>query len=213
MNEMIEEIDVGLAQGEVAITRKRHQLSLRRRELRSEDSNRAADQKKTEQEQLEREMRITLGLRSRLQTIRGHLADLRLQVDDHRSISNANRELLDDFHTTGSCATSMTLKEVTGSRTFTDSATTLESITVTPADPTIPNGGSQQFAATGHYTDNSTQDLTDQVTWQSHNPYVAAVSNFSGSQGLAASMDTGTCRISAVFGDVMGSTLLTVEWT
>jgi len=209
MNEMIEEIDVGLAQSEAAVTRKRHQLSVRRRELRSEDSNRAAGQKKTEQEQLEREMRITLGLRSRLQTIRGHLADLRLQVDDHRSLSTANRELLSDFHTAGSCAT--TLKEVTGSRKFTDSAATLESITVTPADPTILNGGSQRFAATGHYSDNSTQDLTDQVNWQSYNPYVAAVSNFSGSQGLAASVDTGASRICAMFSGVMGSTLLTVE--
>ena len=54
---------------------------------------------------------------------------------------------------------------------------TLVSIEVTPADPSIANGLTQQFTATGLYTDNSTQDLTTEVTWASSDQAVATVSN------------------------------------
>ena len=47
------------------------------------------------------------------------------------------------------------------------SSATLQSIAVTPANPTIQTGATQQFAATGTYSDNSTQNLTGQVTWAS----------------------------------------------
>jgi hypothetical protein len=40
---------------------------------------------------------------------------------------------------------------------------TLTSIKVAPATATIPISGQQQFNATGAYSDNSTQDLTDTV--------------------------------------------------
>ena len=39
--------------------------------------------------------------------------------------------------------------------------------------------------ATGTYTDNSTQDLTSLVTWDSSNTSIASISNASGSSGLA----------------------------
>ena len=48
------------------------------------------------------------------------------------------------------------------------SAPTLQSIEVTPSSSTVAAGTTQQFMATGLYTDNSTQDLTTQVTW--HRP-------------------------------------------
>ena len=45
-------------------------------------------------------------------------------------------------------------------------APTLTSIAVTPANPTISTGGgTQQFTATGTYSDLSTQNITTQVTW------------------------------------------------
>ena len=45
----------------------------------------------------------------------------------------------------------------------------LTSIAVTPANPTVTVGGTQQFTATGKYSDGSTQNLTSQVTWASSN--------------------------------------------
>jgi hypothetical protein len=54
---------------------------------------------------------------------------------------------------------------ITGSTSLTVTGAVLASILVTPADPTIANGATIQFTATGTFTDASTQDLTDQVTW------------------------------------------------
>ena len=87
----------------------------------------------------------------------------------------------------------------------------MQSIAVTPADPSVPSGETEQFTATGTYSDNSTQNLTSQVTWASATPSVATISNASGSQGLATGVATGTSTISATLNGVTGSTVLTVS--
>ena len=82
----------------------------------------------------------------------------------------------------------------------------LLAITVSPTTATIAQFGSQQFTATGHYSDLSTQDLTDSVTWSSSSNSVATISNSAGSQGLATGVSSGDVVItatdpsSAVFG-------------
>src|SRR5262249_17838651 len=68
---------------------------------------------------------------------------------------------------TGPSAITATLGSMTGSTVMTVSAAVLQSIAVTPANPSVPIGGTQQFTATGTYTDQSTQNLTSQVTWAS----------------------------------------------
>jgi hypothetical protein len=98
---------------------------------------------------------------------------------------------------------------VSQSTTLTVSAPTLVSIAVTPESPFILLGASQQFTATGTYSDKSTQNITASVTWASDTPKVATISNAAGSQGLAASVSVGTSTITATLG-VIGSTVLTV---
>ena len=68
----------------------------------------------------------------------------------------------------------------------------------------------QQFLATGNFSDGSTQNLTATVTWASSNPAVATISNTAGSQGLAASLVQGGSTISATSGSTTGTALLTV---
>jgi hypothetical protein len=85
-------------------------------------------------------------------------------------------------------------------------APSLASITVTPANPTIATGGTQQFTATGRYSDNSTQNITGQVTWASSATAVATIN----SAGLASGVGAGSTTISASQGQVTGSTTLTV---
>ena len=85
---------------------------------------------------------------------------------------------------------------------LTVSSATLVSIQVTPPTPGIANGMTQQFFAIGTYTDNSTQDLTDAVTWASTNTSVASISNASGSNGLATSAGVGSTDITATAGSV-----------
>ena len=77
---------------------------------------------------------------------------------------------------------------------------------MTPANPSVPKGLAQQFIATGTFSDSSTQDLTNQVTWASATTFVATIN----AAGRATAVNTGTSTISASLGGVTGSTVLTV---
>jgi len=105
---------------------------------------------------------------------------------------------------------SATLGGNTGSTGLTVTQATLQSIAVTPSNPSIAKGTTKQFTATGTYSDLSTQDLTTQVAWASNSTGVATVSNAAGSQGLATAVTVGAATISATMGTVSGSTVLTV---
>lgn len=83
---------------------------------------------------------------------------------------------------------------------------TLSSISVTPANSAISVGGTQQFTATGTYSDSSTQNLTSSATWVSTVTGVATIN----SAGLATAVSTGMTSIQATVGTVTGSTALFV---
>ena len=106
----------------------------------------------------------------------------------------------------GTSTISATLGAVSGSTTLTVTAATLQSIAVTPANPSIAAGASQQFSATGTYSDASTANVTGSVTWASATPAVATIN----ATGLATGLAPGTHSISATLGAVSGSTTLTV---
>ncbi len=84
---------------------------------------------------------------------------------------------------------------------------TLQSITVTPASPSIPIGAAQQFTATGLFTDKSTENITSQVAWASATPSVATIS---ATTGRASALAMGTSSITASLDGITGSTVLTV---
>jgi hypothetical protein len=94
-----------------------------------------------------------------------------------------------------------------GSDSTGSSSATLTSIAVTPANPSIAKGATQQFIATGTYSDSSTKNITTSVTWSSSDTNVATIGSLS---GLAASLTTGTTTITATSGSISGSTILTV---
>jgi hypothetical protein len=91
--------------------------------------------------------------------------------------------------------------------TLTVSNATIQSITVTPALPTIALGSVQQFAAIGLFSDGSTEDITSVATWTSSTPTVAVVNQ----NGVASSAIHGQTNIAAQFKGVTGSTLLSVN--
>jgi uncharacterized protein YjdB len=111
--------------------------------------------------------------------------------------------------TVGSTTINAVSGAISGSTTLSVTPAALVSIQVTPAIPSVAKGLTQQFTATGVYTDNSTRDLTSQVTWASDNLAVATISNAAGSSGLASTPGMGTATISASL-NVVGSTTLTV---
>ena len=99
---------------------------------------------------------------------------------------------------------------VSGATTLTVTPATLVSISITPDNPSIALGTAQQFTATGIYSDNTTQNLTAAVTWNSSDSGVASVSNAAASRGLAASSATGSTTITAVSNGILGTATLTV---
>jgi hypothetical protein len=84
----------------------------------------------------------------------------------------------------------------------------LVSIAITPATPAVTVGSTLQFTATGTYQDNSTQDLSSQVTWNSSNTTFATIS----STGLATGQSAGSSNIMASLSGITSNTLsLTVN--
>ncbi|HEY6272836.1 MAG TPA: Ig-like domain-containing protein [Terriglobales bacterium] len=110
---------------------------------------------------------------------------------------------------TGNTAIQATSGSITGSTGLTVTPAVLVSIAVTPANPLIASGTTQQFTATGTYSDSSTQNLTSSVTWSSTNTAAATIS----SAGLATGVATGSTTIQATLGSIKGSTGLTVTAT
>jgi uncharacterized protein YjdB len=86
-------------------------------------------------------------------------------------------------------------------------AVVLQSITVTPANPTVAVGGTQQFQAIGNYTDGSSKDVTSSATWSSSAKKVASIE----AAGLAKGLAPGAATITAKMGSVSGSAVLQVQ--
>ena len=110
----------------------------------------------------------------------------------------------------GTATITATSGSVAGSTLLTVTPATLVSITITPPLPSIATGTTQQFAATGIFTDGSTQDLTQLAYWSSSAANVATISDASGSQGLASALAVGTTTINASSGILSGAATLTV---
>ncbi len=73
----------------------------------------------------------------------------------------------------------------------------------------MPKAATQQFVATGTYSDSSTADVTGSVVWSSSSPAIATMN----STGLATAVTLGNTTITATAGAVVGSTGLTVSTT
>lgn len=108
-----------------------------------------------------------------------------------------------------------TLGGLSGVAKLTVSNEELLSITVTPADRSIPLGTSLQMTAMGLFTTGE-RDITGDVRWDSSAHDAAPVSNAVDSRGLAIALKLGTVTVTAVLADpfdgglVSGSTTLTV---
>jgi hypothetical protein len=88
-------------------------------------------------------------------------------------------------------------------------------ITVSPGTASVPNGLTQGFAATGHYSDGTTIALTSNVGWSSSNSQVATVSPAGVATGVVPDASHSaafpkTATIQATAGTVSGSAQLTV---
>ena len=114
----------------------------------------------------------------------------------------------------GNVTVTAALNGVSGFTALKVTGASLRSIQVNPANATLAGGLSQDYTATGVFSDSSTLDLTTQVTWASDNSAVASISNDAGSQGhvqtSVPASPPATVHISATSGATTGSTRLTV---
>jgi uncharacterized protein YjdB len=107
---------------------------------------------------------------------------------------------------------SATISAKSGGQTGTSSVTVnpaqrvLTSINITPANPSLSAGSTQQLKATATYNDNSMGDVTATVTWTSSAPSVATVN----AAGLLSAVAQGTATISAVSGSVSATDSITI---
>jgi len=109
----------------------------------------------------------------------------------------------------GTSSITASLSGVTGATMLTVATRILQSITVTPASASIAVGATEQFFATGRFSDNSTENITSQVTWTSASTLVATIS----SAGLARAVAMGSSSITASLSGVSGEAMLTVTRT
>ncbi len=106
---------------------------------------------------------------------------------------------------TGSTTITASLNGVTGTVTVTVTAPvdnkTLTSIAVTPANPSFVVGATQQFTATGTYSDGTTSNITSTVTWATSSTATATIS----AAGLATGVAAGSANVTASLSGVTGA--------
>ena len=106
----------------------------------------------------------------------------------------------------GSSTITATSAGVSGSATLTVVALTSITVTATgasmPGAPSVAKGSVVDFVATGTYSDSSTKNITDAVTWDSATTSVATISNTSGTNGVANTLGIGKSAITAVLGSI-----------
>ncbi len=86
----------------------------------------------------------------------------------------------------------------------------LVSLSVAPADGSIPKGLQVPFTATGAFADGSTRDVTDGVAWTSSDAAIASFSTNATLAGIATASGTGLATITVSVDGLVGSTTLTV---
>ena len=103
---------------------------------------------------------------------------------------------------------------VTTTGTVLASTATLQSLEISPASPTIMTavlGKTLQLLLLGHYSDGTTQFLTESGTWSSSATGIATIGNSAGSKGLTTSTGFGSTTITATYSGQTATATLTVQ--
>jgi uncharacterized protein YjdB len=99
------------------------------------------------------------------------------------------------------------LGDVSGTANLTVNDAVLTALQIEPGVKSIPKGRSQQFTATGTYSDSKTADVTNDVEWTSADSAIATIDG----TGLAQGRDVGgPIVVTATLGDVTDTAELTV---
>jgi Bacterial Ig-like domain (group 2) len=95
---------------------------------------------------------------------------------------------------------------IAGCGGFFPSSNSITALQVNPSNASVQPGVTQQYTATATFGNNSTGDVTSQVTWSTSPTNVATIN----STGLLTAATLGTATVKAQSGSVIGSTGVTV---
>jgi phospholipase C len=139
----------------------------------------------------------------------GSTQDLTTEVQwssSNSSVATINANGLATSFVAGQTSITATFRTASNSTVLTVTAAVLSSITITPANASLLVGSRQQFTATGNFSDNTQQNLTDVSVWSSSNQNVATITTV----GLVSAVAAGATTVNATFNSVNGFTSLTV---
>jgi len=141
------------------------------------------------------------------QSTRTLTADVVWASDDAAvSISTSGGQTTASGQQLGSAHVTATFSGITSPPvTLVVTSATLVSLAVTPSTVSMPAGLTQQLAATGTFSDGTTQDLTVQAAWSSSGAQVAAVSNAPGSAGQVTAVQAGSAVVTATIFTTSGT--------
>ena len=110
---------------------------------------------------------------------------------------------------TGSSTITATFSGMSGKATLTVAPPT--SISVSPVNPSVAIGATQQLTATASYSDGSTSNVTTFATWSSSDTSKATIPATGSNAGLATGVAAGTSTITATLSGTSGGTTLTAK--
>ena len=111
----------------------------------------------------------------------------------------------------GTATIKATFNGVNGTDDVTVSSATLTSIAITPNPAAVAVSGNTPLTATGAFSDGTTLDITDRVTWTSSDASIADISNAGATTGVAYGFKVGTVTVTAQRGGVKGTATLNVK--
>ena len=85
----------------------------------------------------------------------------------------------------------------------------LSSINISSAQQSVAPDDSVNLSARASYSDGSSRDLTDSVSWTSDNAAAVSVSDVAGTKGRAKAVGTGTAKITASYSGKQGTVSIT----
>ena len=128
-------------------------------------------------------------------------------ISDDVSITTVDEDGMLSALSEGTTTVTASLNNVMSNSAFIEvTAAEITAIQITPSLKSVAKGLTQQYVATGIYSDSTTVDITDSVSWVSSDTSIATV----GKAGLATTSSIGSTTISATLSGVTNQVTLTV---
>ena len=107
----------------------------------------------------------------------------------------------------GEAAVSATFAGQTAQKSVTVTDAVLQTLVVTPNEKSLAKGLTQQYIATGHFSNGDEQDLSGEVIWSADPTNIADIDP----SGLLTGREIGSATVKATRGTVSGTTSVTVS--